>query len=607
MAHGPKGNGGAGTPGQGSGELAVELHRGAAKAPERSAIGGFFARLGGLVTDAVLLALFLVVGVAGLNLLLSVIVLAWGVIAPPFSPPNDKLDLLQREESRGTNPRDAMELLASDDYLFAYVSRSVGEAPTYRQLNEAVTDYWLRVSDSERRSIRRGVDAKHFGMAVGSTVLAIAAFIGGLRARRFLLTRLIDASFASFVGKRYLMSRQAGSLVNLVTVVSVLGVSVGVMALVVVISVMDGFDRQIVERMLGVFAHAQVWPQSLGEDSEFSTAEYEEFVAAAAEMDEVVAVSPIIRRPTFFQTRTGINEERQPAVILGLDAAKEREVTRLTREDTLLVGSGDPALRQVVLGIQLARKLDVRLGDRVYALGRVKATGRGVTPKISSLEVVGIFQTGLFDVDSTFAYTTVETVRNLALKEDGFSYFHVSGRGVDRTEALVQEIADKSPYRVTIQPWYDINRDFFEALQVEKVAMFIILLLIVIVASFNIVGTLIMVVSQKTREIGILKSMGASNGQILRIFLFHGVLIGLVGTSLGVACGLWLCRFVARDIEKVFVMPPAVYGMDRLPVVVDPGVILFLAGSALVICVLASIIPSFRASRLNPVEALRYD
>jgi len=508
-------------------------------------------RAGGLLMDLALLALFLALGVACLDILVKMIVLVVGFFQRP--------------------PQ-------------VYIDRGLAQWDSSRHLKDAG---WLLAS-------------------VASTAALFFIFRGGLKLRRVLLSRVIDASFENFVSKRYLLSREGGSLVNLITAVSVAGVSVGVMALVVVISVMNGFDRTLVDKMMGVFAHVEIWPSSIGEESEFSKAEYDNILATVDADPNVLGAAPLLQRKSLLQTTGGASAEKYAAVIRGLDVEREKEVTRLTKN--IVAGVGTPGDGEVVLGSELARKLRVAIGEPLYVLsGKVVSTGRGPTPKISKLRVSGVFQTGLHDVDDNFAYTDVETLQRLTLSEGRISSIHLSLKDPGKAEEAKFRLMDELPPGCYVRTWEEINPEFFHALWVEKVAMFVILSLIIVVAALNIVGTLVMTVTQKTREIGILKSMGASNAMIMRIFLFHGMFIGLVGTSLGVACGLWLCRFVERDIEKIFKLPAAVYGLDRLPVIVEWPVLALIVGVSVVVCLFASVIPAHRASRLNPVEALRYD
>lgn len=525
----------------------------ATQSSSRGTRGGFLGRLGGFGMDLVALGVFLALGVAVLDIIVKGVVLVVGYVRAHTRAEEIALGLLDWEANRHMND-------------------------------------WIG-----------------FGLSIVVAIALVFAFRGTIKLRRYLLARLIDASFESFVSKRYLISRQGGALATLITGISVLGVSVGVMALIVVISVMNGFDRTILDRMLGVFGHVEVWT---GHPSDqFPEAEAERIVRIAEEVGGVTGASPVVRRETILSAGRGEQARRTGGMILGLDFERDRDVTRISSEESLIIGSNTPGEDEVVLGSELARRLDLRLGDEVLFIGRDTVTARGITYKTIRMRVVGVFSTGLHDVDTIFCYTNLETAQKLYVQEGYVTIVRFALADPYRAREFSRALAAELPPGRTapyVRPWQEMNQEFFHALQTEKIAMFIILLMIVLVASLNIIGTLVMVVTQKTREIGILKSMGATNQMILRVFLFHGFFIGVVGTSLGTACGLWLCRFVRHDIQKIFELPAAVYGLDRLPVDTDPVTVLMLAGCALAICVLAGVIPAIRASRMDPVEALRY-
>lgn len=473
---------------------------------------------------------------------------------------------------------------------------------------------------------RLGTDLKELGLSVLAAVALWLFYKLVLRLRRGLLSRSLDVGIEMFVSKRYLLAREGGGLVSLISVVSVAGVAVGVMALVVVISVMNGFDRTLVDRMIGVYGHIDVSPLRGDESSTIPKDDYEELLERALATEGVIAGAPIITRQTIFQPAFGNTDLKVGGVLRGIDPAREGGVSKLQASlidvydrdgftqvvdksgRVRLAGPADfPAFKEVVLGGVLARRLGVIPGDRILLLGKVVKTATGRVPRMMELRVAGIFNTGLYDVDSGLAYASLETVQSLFALGDGVGSVHLLTEDGINLRPSVERLAQRLPSGYQLQTWQALNPAFFEALWIEKVAMFVILLLIVLVASLNIIGTLVMTVAQKTREIGILKSIGAKQGMVLRIFLLKGLFIGTVGTALGVAWGLWICRFVRNDIQRIFELPAGVYGLERLPVVVEPSTIAFIAGCSIFICLVASIIPSIRASRLNPVEALRYE
>ena len=504
-------------------------------------------RIIGFFADLLLLALFLAFGVALLNIFIQVIVLVVGIYRVTTSTPG-----MPGAEDSTRITRDILDL----------------------------------------------------GFAIFSALAAGVLYWAYLRLRRRYIHLFVGTGFETFVSKRYLLAREGGRLVGLISVVSVLGVAVGVMALIVVLSVMQGFDRELVKKFMGIFSHVEVFALSSASEN-IPPEVYEPMMEQMRKHPDVVGVAPIISHKTAVQKLGGAEERKELAYFRGIDTELERNVTEF--QNYVRTGKADPGTREVVVGSQLARALGVRVGDNILALGQIIATANRPAVKTSTLKVVGIFESGLYDVDNTFIYTNIETVQMMLLMEKEVNSIHIKIRDPQDVERVRRELDTLLPRGYVTRTWQEINPEFFKALWIEKVAMFIILLLIVLVAALNIIGTLVMTVVQKTRDIGILKSMGANNSAILRIFLYHGFLIGLLGTSLGTAWGLRLCQFVSNDIEKIFELPPGVYGLDRLPVVVEPQLIGLMAGSALLICILAAIIPAYQAARLHPVEALRYD
>jgi lipoprotein-releasing system permease protein len=518
-----------------------------------------FSRVVGFLADVLLLALFLVFGLALLNILIEVIVLVVGIVRQVN---------YQRE-------------------LAAYAVKGAAKV----------------LEPGRFKS-----DLIALAIAAGSALVSGGLYIAFIRLRRRYLHIFVEAGFESFVSKRYLIAREGGRLVGVISVVSVLGVAVGTMALIVVISVMQGFDDTLVKKFMGVFSHIVVQPDPrYVKDPIIPATIADDLMERLAKEPYVKGLSPTLDYECVIRndTRDGGDRRITFAYIRGLDPEREKTVTDFI--SYIQQGNPIPGDQEVVLGSGVAQRLDVRVGQRVIAMGEPVQTANRIAVKQAQLKVVGIFNSGLFDVDDKFIYTNLKTVRDLRLIEEGVQGIQLKVDDPERVNEYAYGMLKDLPFGYGARTWQMLNPQFFEALWIEKVAMAIILLLIIIVAALNIIGTLVMTVVQKTRDIGVLKSMGATNGMILRIFLYHGFLIGLLGTSLGVVWGVRLCWFVSVDIEKIFKLPPGVYGIDRLPVVVDPVLIGIMALSALAICVGASIIPAWQAARLNPVEALRYD
>ena len=510
----------------------------------------FVSRLAGLVADLILLTVFLILGLTILNVLVQLVVLIVGIVHMAMLPKG-------------------------------FVNPEQG---------------------------RLAADSKDLVVAIVEMALAAVAHWGFLKLRRKLLHYFVDAGFETFVSKRYLLAREGSRLVSLISIVSVAGVAVGVMALIVVISVMQGFDDTLVKKFMGIYSHIEVMPDTrYVETGEIPHDTYVKLMETMSKADGVLAVAPLLTHETVVQAKVGAEEKKTGVYIRGIDYELEKNVSDFYKFVKPGMGTPNPGFREAVVGEELARRLHLQLGDKIQALGKVVSTANRPAAKMMSLKVVGIFNSGLYEVDERFILTDLKTLQEMLVIGDSVTSVHARVKDPYKAEQYGMGMLSKLPEGYGFRTWQKLNQSFFEALWVEKVAMFIILMLIVLVAALNIIGTLVMTVVQKTRDIGVLKSMGAGSGSILRIFLLHGFLIGLVGTSLGTVWGLRICVFVRDDIDKIFQLPPGVYGLDRLPVVIDPMLIAFMAACALTICIVASIIPAWQAARLHPVEALRYD
>ncbi|MFW6256262.1 MAG: FtsX-like permease family protein, partial [Candidatus Sumerlaeota bacterium] len=394
-------------------------------------------------------------------------------------------------------------------------------------------------------------------------------------------------------------------------------------------------------KLIDQFSHLEIWEREY-EHGPIHPMENWQKVCDIAEQDpQVVAASPVMRFFAMLKRDSSFDENRsfRPAQIYGIIPDMEEDVSRLlpqaeeeTDDDNIdgefyysggvlnvkdvppLRGKREPGEGEIVLGHLLARSLDLKLGDRIYALtGKVARTAHGIVPKQSPLTVVGIFKSGLFQADEGIAYVSLETAQKVNLRGNNVDFVHcrVNDRYQadtirDRVQAL---LGMKTKGNYVVRSWGELSPEFFQALWLEKLALFIILLLVVVVAGLNIISTLILVTMEKTRQIGILRAMGTSRRSIARIFMKQGFLIGAVGTLVGVVTGLFSCWFIKTQLIDFTrdLIPEAIYGLDGLPVLVKPMTVFIIMVSSMVVCLLASIIPAYQASRLDIVEALRYE
>lgn len=407
-------------------------------------------------------------------------------------------------------------------------------------------------------------------------------------------------TFERFIARRYLFSGQHKALVSVITFISIAGVALGVLSLIVVIAVMEGFDKNLQEKIIGAQAHIEV--AKAYANSQITTAALETVRAVPG----VKAAGPVIVRQALIKVPGEGNENRQTGLMIqGLDLEVEPQLTRIMDR---VEGDAVPGEWGLVMGEMVASStLYIQPGQRLLLFAPTfQETGEGRASLVRQVNLAGTFRTGFPDTDSMYAYTSLENARNMFLIPEGqIDGLRIVVDNPNRVAAIADQVQRALGPAVYVTTWQTRNAVLFHALQLEKIAMFIILLMIVVVAAFNIIGTLIMVVMEKTREIGILKSMGATDSAILRIFLNQGLIIGGVGTTLGAVLGVAICLLL-----KYYIKLPEIsqaYLSDHIPVVIEPLIIALIVGSAMTIVLLASLYPARQASKLNPVEALRYE
>ena len=420
-----------------------------------------------------------------------------------------------------------------------------------------------------------------------------------------------------FVSLRYLKSRRRQGFISLITLISVGGVAVGVMVLIVVLSVMSGFETTLKEKLLGINAHLWVLPQRTGQ-----LQGYREVASRIETLPRVTHATPFTAHEVMLMAGGRV----AGTIVRGIDPDERsrtgdfarlfegRDLAALLNPPAADDGGPQAARRGIVLGTELARTLRVDAGDQIILnspLGILQPAG--ILPNIRGFTVTGTFETGMYEYDAKLALISLDEAQDLFDLGEVVHGIEVRVDDIYRVREVAEATETLLGPDVWTRDWMQMNRTLFSALRQERVLMFIILALIILVAAFNIISTLVMMVMEKTGAIAILKAMGASNRGIYRIFMIQGLVIGLVGMVIGTLAGLvlaWNLPAIAAEIEGLLgiqFFPPDVYVIDQLPVEIRPFDVVAIVVTSVCVSFLATLYPAWNASRLDPVVALRYE
>jgi|TARA_B100001971_G_scaffold214832_1_gene254738 lipoprotein-releasing system permease protein len=410
------------------------------------------------------------------------------------------------------------------------------------------------------------------------------------------------------ISLRYLRSKHRQNRISFNTVISIVGVTLGVAALIATLGIMTGFKEDVQQRILGTKSHVVVVDRTGG-----NLSDYEQVLNKVTSVPHVLAASPFIYRQILLTSKFGV----QGVLLNGIDPNREGQVTDV--EKNLTVGSlddlnsppptkelstSDEILPGIIVGKELSRTLQVTVGDRLNVVSPVGSTRIiGATPKIRGFRLVGIFDSGMYEYDTSLAYIALDNAQDFFDVGDTVSGVAIKVDKIFLADQIAEEIDQSLGFPFWARDWMELNRNLFSALKMEKLMMFVILVLIILVASFNIVSTLMMIVIEKGREIAILKTMGATSQAVMRIFMLDGLLIGMAGIVLGIPLGYSICW----AIQTFYTFPTDVYYISRIPVEIRGFDVLAVAISAIMISLLATIFPSRQAAKLDPAVALRYE
>jgi len=407
-------------------------------------------------------------------------------------------------------------------------------------------------------------------------------------------------SFEIFFSLRYLKAKRRQGFISIITGISILGIMIGVMSLIVVLAVMNGFREDLLKKILGVNSHLIILSYRGG------IKDTQAVMDKALEVEGVLSATPFIYSQVMIKNADNISG----AILRGLDpdtAGTVINIDSMIKEGSLNVlkkRNSDP--QGIILGSELSKRIGALPGDTVTLVSPIgKLTPLGRMANEVKFKVKAIFESGMYEYDSSMVYLSLTDARDFLSLGDEVTGIELKVGDIDESDKIAEIVQDKLGDPYWTKDWKMMNKSLFSALKLEKVTMFIILIMIVLVGALNIISSLVMLVMEKTHDIAILRTMGASSKSIMSIFIFQGLFVGLIGTLFGLMSGSFLCHLLAR--YKFIKLPPDVYYISTLPVRIEPLDIVLIASAAILISFLATIFPSWQASKLNPVESLRYE
>ncbi|MEW6601086.1 MAG: lipoprotein-releasing ABC transporter permease subunit [Nitrospirota bacterium] len=409
----------------------------------------------------------------------------------------------------------------------------------------------------------------------------------------------MNLPYQFFTALRYFKSKKKHRGISINTVISIAGVALGVMTLITVLAVMSGFHEDLQSKILGVNSHI------VALSYEGRMRDYEALRKNISGVDGVVDSAPFI----YGQVMLRSGNRAQGIIVRGIDPVIGTVTTGIL--ENLKAGNvndlgEDSAVPGIIIGRELLRNLGLFVGDEIEMISPIGEMGPlGMMPKMKKFRVMGYFEAGMYEYDSNLAFINIRQAQKFFGFDDTVTGIEIKITDIYNAKEMAEKIEAVLGHPYYTRDWMQMNRNLFSALKLEKIVMFVILTLIILVASFNIISNLIMIVIEKSREIAIMKTMGATNRGIMTIFMAHGLIIGITGTLMGVAGGYALCRLLKT--YKFINLPADVYYLSYLPVKMNLFDFTVVPAAAILITFLATLYPSWQAAKLDPVEQLRYE
>ncbi|MGD0339332.1 MAG: ABC transporter permease [Bacteroidota bacterium] len=403
-------------------------------------------------------------------------------------------------------------------------------------------------------------------------------------------------NYSYFIARRYLRTRHRGGVISFLSIISIIGITIGVAALIITLSILGGFEKEIREKVIGFTAHIQL---SGFQNQPLRNAE-ETKVRIVAENPEIASATVYVAREVMIRSRNGVDG----AFLKGIDTLSELPMIRRHIVQGIYSFSTRDGIASLIVGRKLARKLSISIGDKVVVFGLTGKVQSAGESRVKQFRVTGIYETGMAEFDDIYIYTDISQAQSLFELKGLATGIDIMLHDVQKTEEVLTRLQGQLGYPYYPQSVFQLYRNLFTWVELQKKPTPIILGLIIIVAVVNIIGTLLMVVLEKTRSIGVLRTLGSRRSGVWKIFLYEGLFVGLIGTLLGDILAFILCWIQLQ--YHPFAIPENVYFMTAVPILLRPEYFIIVSCLSIVLCFFATLIPARLAARVNPIQAIRF-